>query len=89
MLFVSPQVIGSLMDLPETFADKFLTGRIHYDTEVLSVLRTKDNLEVDSDLAQHGKNWQIVVKDVLAGNVEELFFDIVVLSTGVSISILV
>lgn len=77
------------MYLSETFADKFLTGRIHYDTEVLSILRTKDNLEVDSDLAQHGKNWRVVVKNVLAGNVAQLYFNIVVLSTGVSILILV
>lgn len=59
----------------ESFADKFLRGKIRYEVEVMKVIR--------SAVGQ----WTVKVQDIRSGE-EELHFDKVVLCTGVSSSLL-
>ena len=67
----------------ELFAETFLKGRIRYDTQVLNICRRNDRQRPDA--AEQKASWVITAKNVPTGNVEELCFDIVILSTGVRI----
>lgn len=68
------------VDIPETFAKTFLGDKIRYNTQVLNIRRVNDEPAV-----QKQRNWMIIIKNLLTEDVEEMFFDVLVLCTGVSI----
>lgn len=59
----------------ESFATRFLSGKIRYKTEILNVRRE-----------QNGSTsaWKIRVRDLTNSTEEEIFFDKIVLCSGVS-----
>lgn len=60
----------------ETFADRFLRGKIRFGTEILDVRRGED-----------GAGWEVEVLDLRTGNKEVLYYSRVVLCTGVCASL--
>lgn len=63
-----------LSDYLELFAARFLAGRIRYRTEVLNIRRNQDATS---------RPWQIRVQDLTKSTEEEIFFDKIVLCSGV------
>ena len=61
----------------KTFTDTFLSGRIRYGTEILSVRRGQV------------RAWDIRVKDLASRSEETLSYDKIVLCTGVSSKVLI
>ncbi len=61
----------------KTFTDMFLSGRIRYGTEILSVRRGRV------------RAWDIRVKDLASRTEETLSYDKIVLCTGVSSKVLI
>lgn len=62
----------------ESFTERFLKGKIRYNTEVLNIRRP------DTDVDGDGGNWIVTVKDVASNIDSELSFDKLVLCSGVS-----
>ena len=59
----------------EDFSERFLKGKISFETEVLNIRRR-----------DHGKGWKLLVRDrkTGAGGDKALFFSRIILCTGVS-----
>ena len=58
----------------EDFAERFLKGKIRFETEVLNIRRT-----------DHGRGWKVLVRDRRTGGVEKVsYFSRIILCTGVS-----
>ena len=59
----------------EDFAEKFLKGKIRFETEVLSIRR-----------GDHGRGWRVLVRDGRMGGAERvLHYSRIILCTGVSL----
>ena len=56
----------------ESFAERFLSDRIRYRTEVLNISRGPDS------------RWNVKINDSQSGHLEDLQFDRIVLCTGAS-----
>jgi dimethylaniline monooxygenase (N-oxide forming) len=58
----------------EDFAERFLKGKIRFETEVLNVRRR-----------DHGRGWKLLVRDRRTGGSEKVsYFSRIILCTGVS-----
>lgn len=60
----------------ESFAERFLKGKIRYNTTVTNVRRRLEGEE--------GKRWVVTVHDTTTGEESQLRYDKIVLCTGVS-----
>ena len=58
----------------EDFAERFLKGKIRFETEVLNIRR-----------GDHGRGWKVLVRDGGTGGVEKVsYYSRIILCTGVS-----
>jgi hypothetical protein len=58
----------------EDFAERFLKGKIRFETEVLNIRR-----------GDHGRGWKVLVRDGRTGGVEKVsYYSRIILCTGVS-----
>lgn len=58
----------------EDFAERYLKGKIRFETEVLNVRR-----------GDHGRGWKVIVRDGRAGSTEKVsYYSRIILCTGVS-----
>ena len=57
----------------ESFAEKFLKGKIRFETEVVNIRR-----------GDHGRGWNVLVQDKRTGTKKVSYYSRVVLCTGVS-----
>jgi dimethylaniline monooxygenase (N-oxide forming) len=58
----------------EDFAERFLKGKIHFETEVLNIRRR-----------DRGRGWKVLVRDRRTGGAEKVsYFSRIILCTGVS-----
>ena len=60
----------------EDFAERFLKGKIRFETEVLNIRRR-----------DHGRGWKVLVRDRRTGGTEKVsYYSRIILCTGVSLS---
>ena len=58
----------------EDFTERFLKGKIRFETEVLNIRR-----------GDHGRGWKVLVRDGVAGGIETVsYYSRIILCTGVS-----
>lgn len=58
----------------EDFAERYLKGKIRFETEVLNIRR-----------GDHGRGWKVLVRDGRAGGTEKVsYYSRIILCTGVS-----
>jgi dimethylaniline monooxygenase (N-oxide forming) len=62
----------------EIYAERFLKGKTRYDTEVLNIRRPETGVDNGDG------NWIVTVRDVVSNVRSELWFDKLVLCSGVS-----
>ena len=66
----------------ESFADKFLKGRIRYNTVVTNIRRASSK-----DAESHAKPWALSLRDCRTGEESQLLYDRIVLCTGVNLTV--
>ena len=66
----------------ESFAERFLKGRIHYDTDVTNIRR---KTLVSGDVST--KHWTVSIRDRKTGEESRRTYDKIVLCTGVRASL--
>lgn len=71
---LSGEDVGQYM---KDFAERFLKGKIRFETEVLNIRR-----------GDYGRGWKVLVRDGRTGGAEKiLHYSRIILCTGVSLSV--